>query len=50
MSNFAKLSPEERKEMARRGGEASQRSGKAHRWNSESARAASKKASRGKRR
>ena len=35
---FASLSPEERKRVAREGGIAAHRAGKAHKWNSEEAR------------
>lgn len=42
-SNFANLSPELRIEIARRGGQNAHKLGKAHRFTSEEARAASQK-------
>lgn len=40
---FASMDPERRKEVSSLGGKKAQASGKAHRWNSEEARAAGKK-------
>lgn len=40
---FARLSPEHRRELARRGGKAVQATGKEHRWTREQARAAGRK-------
>lgn len=40
---FALLSKERRREIASRGGKAAQRTGRAHRWNSEEAREAGRK-------
>jgi general stress protein YciG len=37
---FASMTPEKRKAIARKGGQIAQANGRAHRWNSESGRAA----------